>query len=612
MLPILRDLLARARNSPGQALLVAGLLMAVVGVPLVFSPRLFDDFTLPKQSTLLLSSALIVSGLAIDGRFLPSQPLLRVAIIAWAGWLTLAWLTGTDPRGSLLGHYQYRQGYLTQISYVLLFLGTLSLARRGAPAWLLPAALVGLGGALVYTIVQAAGQDPIDWWLNTSDRAIGTIGNANELSAYAIVALSLAGVSTRFGGRSATAVVAIVSAGAGFIVFETESRSGLAALGLAVALYPLAGLIQRLPRRTIALHSVALASGALFALSLSLLADVAEERPTHSDSGAIQHVRSTTTRAALWRGTLSTIAESPLTGFGPDGLPLAFPLYRPADLGGAFEDYDLVAQSSHNLLLDTAANTGLPGLVALLFLLGVIALSSIRRGAGARDEASAFTWSALLAYCAITLLNPISLAAHALFFVILGLLAARTEPPGTARSPARSRAALRLVMAAPVGLGLAWIALALPIADRRANLGWDAHAVHQFELAGRRYHSASRLMPIERTYLRREAEAWLAAGARGDRDSLLLAERRYEELDDRFGLAYTDAMALAAALIGLDRPDPEITAMIELALALNPHGVAMAEYMEDLRQAVLNGGRLIYSDTDGWVFVEPNEPEPDH
>jgi hypothetical protein len=237
--------------------------VAVAVVPLVFHPGIYDNFTLPKQAVLLVAAGLVVAGLLLSGPILPASRLLRLALLGWAAWLTLALVLGEDRRGSLLGYYQYRQGYLTQLACVALFLGAFALARRGRSPWLLWAGVPGLAGAAAYTFIQSIGHDPVGWWVNTAERAFGTIGNANELAGYGVLSLAFCGAAAGRRPRLAMAVVLAVAALAGFTIMESKSRSGLAAIVAVAALYPLAGLGLGMGRRAVRTNVLPLLGGTL-------------------------------------------------------------------------------------------------------------------------------------------------------------------------------------------------------------------------------------------------------------------------------------------------------------------------------------------------------------
>src|SRR5262245_27341107 len=209
-------------------MVVAGIVVALAVTPAVFVPALYDDFTLPKQSTLFLSAALVAIGLAFSGLPRISSRWLGAGLLAWCAAVGLSEMYALDWRGSLLGLYQYRQGALTQVAYILLFLGALRQGRTGTHYVVVRALAFGLAAAFCYTVVQAVGADPVRWWTDTSARAIGTIGNANELAAFAVVCLVLCSVLPRPDSRSGLASWVAVGAAVSFILFESESRSGIA------------------------------------------------------------------------------------------------------------------------------------------------------------------------------------------------------------------------------------------------------------------------------------------------------------------------------------------------------------------------------------------------
>lgn len=593
-------------RSAGQ-LVIAGLLIALVVTPAVFVPQLYDDFTLSKQSALLPAAAVVLVGLALAGFPLPASRLVRLSLAAWVALLLLSEALAIDPRGSVLGVYQYRQGFLTQVAYVVLFLGAAHVGFK-RKALLERFVLAGGAAVLAYTAIQAAGLDPVDWWLDTSDRAIGTIGNANELAAYAVIALVALPAAPGRDSRGGSVLTACIAAAACFVVFESESRSGLGALALYTLLVPVAWLLSGNPVSKLWRPAGFVLSGFLLGATLSFAAGSLPETAGRIQGGVAGADSGGSTRLALWEGTLGVIKANPVHGAGPDGLFLAFPVDRPGNLGGAFESYDLVAQSSHNLVLDTAANYGLPALGALATLVAACCWRSVRqrRRRQRRETLSdaPWAWSALAAYGALTLLNPVSLAPQAVLFVALGVMATDGEPVSTTRL-GRMHPAVRVLAVSPVVCALLAVTVALPLADLSANDGWNHYAANEFDLAPDDYRSAARLMPFERRYATDHARALLAAGVNGPPARLQAADRALADLDRDFGFTSGDAFAQATARIGLGEDADRVNPLIERAVELNPYGVATEWYAGELRMALARGGTLRYSERDRWAFVEP-------
>lgn len=583
------------------ALVGFGLVLALAVAPAVFLPPLYDDFTLPKQAVLFLAAASILAGAAVHGDLLPRDRWVRAGLVALALTLTVSYLAGGDRRGATLGVYQYRQGYLTGIAYLVLFVGGLAAVRLRIDRYVPPLAMAGGAAAVAYAAIQALGWDPVSWWTDTAARPIGTIGNPNELAAYVVMAGAVAALALRRHGSRVALVPGVVAVT--FVTVESLSRSGLVALGVAAAVFPLLCRMTAMPgpeaRRDLAM----LGLGVLVAGGLSLAAGGAGrtldriERAAHrTDAGA-------PTRFALWVGTVHTIAASPIVGVGPDNLFLEFPRHRPVHLDGEFEISDLTVQSSHDWVLDTAASTGLLGLSALAFLLGGVARALARR----KDVVAAVSpvaWAAIVGYGVMTLLNPLSLAAHAALFTLLGVLCGRAEASSEETAPRARRAAL-LVGVAPLSLLFAGLAVMLPIADLRADRAWEAYARGDFVEAARGYHEADRLMPLTRDYSRREAQAYLAAGL-ADTAAFNDADRAFSRFEDRFGSTSAELFSQAAARIGANRPPAEVDEVVDLAVRRNPHGVYVQAYAEQLRAAARGGAQLVYCESARVVVVAPS------
>ncbi len=602
--------LSRARATFADPVLL-GVAIVLALVPAVFDARLYDDFTLPKQALLIgTCGAILLPGLLFArGSVLPTNRVVRWAFFAFCGWTLVAWAAGIDPRGSLLGVYQYRQGALTFACYAVLFVAGSHLARRpGSFQKLAIFGLVGLTAATIYTIVQSTGNDPVEWWIDTTVRAIGTIGNANELASYAMVTLAFGGafLAKR---RAGPVVLGLVAGSVTLIVLESESRTGIVAMAAFALLVPALCLLVRTPGRRTGVLSAVVVGGMLAGGLLSSGLGAGASAPAgRVRSGLEGSDSSGSTRVSLVKGTIPAITANPITGAGPDGLLLAFAEHRPAGLTGTFEQYDLGVQSSHNWPLDTAANLGLPGIVALLALLLACGWVSLRGGLGSADPSLAVTWAGMLAYGAMTLANPLSIAGHAIFWLLLGWLASRpSESPVTEAAVERTRAWLlpKAAFASVVAVPALAVAILMPVADLEADEGWDDYASGNFAAAAEHYERAHNLLPIARDYRSREGRAWLAAGVSGDISSLERAESVLTKLGDEYSLNFDDAIALATAKIGLERPPEEIEAVIDTAFALNPNGIYAVDYTARLREAAQRGGVLEYEEERRWVFVTP-------
>jgi O-antigen ligase len=193
-----------------------------------------------------------------------------------------------------------------------------------------------------------------------------TQGMIFSVAAFAAVLLLKAGTASR-GQRlflAAAALLLIANA-----VFVTTGRSGyLAAAVLTVALvigWPGAG--SSLPRRA------ALAVGALV-VALAVLASSPVVRngvmlgvnQTERAMGHSEAVTPMSERVVYLRNTLELIAARPILGYGTGGYKAAY-----ARLVAGRTGVDgLLAHDPHNQFLDTLTENGIPGLAALLWMIG--------------------------------------------------------------------------------------------------------------------------------------------------------------------------------------------------------------------------------------------------
>jgi O-antigen ligase len=173
------------------------------------------------------------------------------------------------------------------------------------------------------------------------------------------------------------------------------------------------------------------------------------------------------TRLGLWRRTLEIYRSHPLAGVGPGNFAVAFPLYaEPNATADGVLSPVAVPRRAHNDLLERLAESGLPGLAALLALyvaLGAVAIRRVREARrdgrpddAARDAACAGSLAAFVG-CGLTGF-PFGMPATVfLFGVAAGILAAGAPAPAAPTGP-RGRAPARIAIGAgAAGLGLVFV-----------------------------------------------------------------------------------------------------------------------------------------------------------
>ena len=236
-----------------------------------------------------------------------------------------------------------------------LFYGLLrSMLPKGRPAWRLVDAWV-LGGALIALI--GLGQWALGENLITAEgvgRVRGFYGSPNNLALYLGRVLPLVAAIVAWGQRGPRkwlyGIAMLLLAAA---LFLTYSR-GAWVVGVPASLLFLAAMRGR--------RTLAAATGVLVVLAIGVLLVVGAGRLTSLlDTSA----GTTFFRVQLWRSSLAMIQDHPLLGVGLDNFLYA---YRSAYvLPTAWAEFDL--SHPHNLILDFWLRLGIPGLVALVWLL---------------------------------------------------------------------------------------------------------------------------------------------------------------------------------------------------------------------------------------------------
>jgi hypothetical protein len=131
-------------------------------------------------------------------------------------------------------------------------------------------------------------------------------------------------------------------------------------------------------------------------------------------------------RGYIWSRTVPVLKKAILLGYGPDTFPIYFPQYdylgklRNYGVGGMFVD------KAHNMYLQTAMNSGVISLLALLSLFGIYFVSSIRLFI--REKFEAFLpcaglacFTAFCGYVFAGLFNDSTISVAPVFWVIFGL-----------------------------------------------------------------------------------------------------------------------------------------------------------------------------------------------
>jgi len=425
------------------AILAAG----CVVIPCVFTTRVQAVFVVPKLAALWALLAVcfaIIAVAALRPTTFPggARPVWRVdaAALAFLTLTALAWAFSTDRDQSFYGERLQHQGLLAVVSYGAYFLVARLAVDSGTRLRGMQIA-VTVGATIVagYALIQKTGLDPVWEGYLPGGRVFSSIGQANALAAYLVLALPLAAslvvghCRSTFRAAAAVAAVAIALA----LVF-TQSRGGY--VGVVVALLVLAmgwWRESRIERRHVVVAAAALGVIAGVAVFTGELGRVA----SHSDESARFH-------RDAWRVAVEVVEDHPVLGTGPETFPDQFPRYShavlPTERAEALDAFRV--ESPHNVYLAIAAGSGIPALVAYLaaivgfFAVVVGALQTVTREA---RIALVAVLAAVAGHLATDAFMTAEVTSTWLFWVLMGgslcVIAARERERGPAEAGPRSQ-----------------------------------------------------------------------------------------------------------------------------------------------------------------------------
>jgi O-antigen ligase len=326
---------------------------------------------LPAISALVLVYALLVS----KGRWqaVESRRLLVAALI-FAGALFLSTAhalnpSETGPEVSVL------------LTGVLLFVAVVQICvRRDQLLIVLAGALIALFAASLQGVIQHYSGDYVAGFAaggSVFGRVQGSFDHPNQFATFIASLVPLAGVvflSREFPGPMRLLSLAALALAVPALVF-TYSRGSL----IAVVLGAIVWLAFLRPRAAIAIAAVVAISVA--ALAPSTLRERFDPDTSHQDL---------TERIDLWNAAIAMYSEHPVLGVGINNYSVAYPdLPRTPSVAPEHRlflegEAQVLPTHAHNLYLNTLAEAGLVGAVALLLLIG-LSISAVYRGCRVTD-----------------------------------------------------------------------------------------------------------------------------------------------------------------------------------------------------------------------------------
>ena len=323
--------------------------------------------TVVAQSMILVLAAAWLVKSAVSGvrpRFLPALGLPILALIC----LSALSLSRTSDIGS--GLLKFSQLVLFATAAIIC---TDVFERREDVLKIL--SVTAFAGFLVSAcgIAQHYGKDFIQWEMGELSirEAPATLGNPNFAAQFLVAALPLSvAVLLALPGFWRRLSVAVCTCMMFAHLWFTRARSGFIGLAAVVVVMSLAmswrWLAQRSPRARARARTIVLV------FVVGALAGTAGIVGGGYPRGVLKFSdQNITSRVLTWHGALNMVRDNPLRGVGLGDYYATAPLYWSGYHQRMFVEEDKVTKRVHNDFLETAAETGIPGLAAFLLVLTV-------------------------------------------------------------------------------------------------------------------------------------------------------------------------------------------------------------------------------------------------
>lgn len=415
------------RADPVFAIAQVVLLAKLMLVVLVFDPRSFDTFSLPKSvaahSMSLLLAALLLWLVARHGRRVFFWSPAHIG----AGALLAAFVVATpfalDPVLGLFGVFKRYLGLTQMLDNVVLYLAVGILFRDLRSLRLLT--IVSIGTAvpvLAYAFVQRLGLDPLKFEQATTSIPISTLGNPDLAGAYVtitgITALGLAFLLWRRTSWIVIATIAVVGLACIGVLAFTGVRAGV--LGAGAGWLAVVALTLRMPGYGNWRRLVAFAFGPVLAIGIAFSPIAPRLDPAFLavDSSIQGHLE-------IWETAAKGIAARPVLGLGPDNFAAFYPANRAER--SAFVAPGQLQNSTHDIWLYITTSAGLLGAVSFIFLVALLIALCLR--AARICEPAAFALIPLFAYLGTSLVTVNEVVVDWPFWVAAGVIASASASP---------------------------------------------------------------------------------------------------------------------------------------------------------------------------------------
>ncbi|MBN1445113.1 MAG: tetratricopeptide repeat protein [Candidatus Omnitrophica bacterium] len=345
--------------------LTSALMMLTALTPLVLIPGLNDPTNLPKLAWIFLVTALLL-GYNIREKLFKDGSVFIIPVLLILFWNLVA-------MHKTVNVYTGVHSILVLILLATFYITFENLMARdtGQAYGFIGKVLVVSAIVSAYGLLQQAGWDLLHWELKRSP--LSTLGRRNFAAEYLVMVIPyacFAAAAAKRGKERALKILLLVLL-ASHLVF-TFTRASYIAFFFSVLFF-----IIFIPGRK---RLPGLKPAVILLILLALAG------PLFSSSTAFQR-GTVKSRLLIWNITLKMIKHNPFFGVGPGNFTILYPYYA-IDEEQALRGKSLNVGNAHNDYLETAAETGIPGLAFFLFLLFASAKTAfiLYKRAGEREK----------------------------------------------------------------------------------------------------------------------------------------------------------------------------------------------------------------------------------
>ncbi|MBI2085979.1 O-antigen ligase family protein [Candidatus Daviesbacteria bacterium] len=384
------------------------LVFILFALPLLFFPWTYMAFEMPKVFLLYIFSVSAVYFLLKSGYRFGNLTKTHWLYLIFLVWIAITAILGLSWQNSFWGSYFRMQGILTWICYSLLFFISGKIFDNNHFRKMISLAILASSSVAAFIAIAQF----ISLWFfgNTSqllynNRVISTFGQPNFLGAFLVMSLPFIWYLFKQvkGLPKALVILGLIITILGIIsTFSRSAYVGFILLALTWGIYHYRLLLAGITSLII-----------LFALLANLFPNLVYQEWYRFQVDTVSKWTAEN-RLIIAQKSINLILKKPLTGYGIENFSLAFPSVVTADDLGL---KDIIVDSSHNLFLDIAVQTGLVGLGLFVTVCILTFIRSLKH--------ETFTKTALtsaVAFLAIHQFSPVSMVPAALFWLSLGII----------------------------------------------------------------------------------------------------------------------------------------------------------------------------------------------